>query len=466
MPGNTTNTNLLDGVNQLILSINELVSATSAQTFDPTIHVAAPSVTVEASPIPPAPNVTVNFDTASIVAELSSIKDNAQNIATDTDNLANLLQIAGNSDHLTHLQQLPLLTTGLGTANTHFANIADRLAPDGKSIQPTLELLINALEASLSGIAEGVVDEFPTLDVTYAIPDPVKCLASKRAIGVTVKAFYYVKRYWALAKIAAVGEIALAALLSGGTASALLAGISAVAFQSAIDTMFTWSQDDINDFYTEYMEIAEDLVCAVYSSTNAEAAITAYTAVVDGQTWSLSESPGIVKLLIPVTHINKVFSNPSLLEPQYNYRSELGDWTNFDCATCAPYGDFSCFPQTGTWTYGSPSILSGTVWNIASYPVGTWATITSEWNGDNQQRIGIWENDDDYELEFEILSLPTGKDVRVLLRDCAENVLMDSTFDSIGLVASTPAATVLFHSEPVEPGVNPGTFQIRVRRIT
>jgi len=339
MPGNTNNTNLLDGVNQLIKSMNELVTATGNQSLNPVVNVSAPTVNIDAPLTPPAPDVTVNFDTAAIVAELSSIKDNVQNIATDTDGLGNLLQIAGNSDHWTHLQQIPNLVSGQNTSNTHFANIADRLAPDGESIQPTLELLINALEASLSSVGEIIIDEFPTTDITYSVSNSVKCLASKRAVGFPVKAIYYVKRYWAYAKIAAISEIALMALLTAGAPFALTAGASAIAFQSIVDKIFTWTQFDIDDFYSEFMAIAEDLVCAIYSAPTASTAIDDYQTVIDGQTWSKLDSADVAKLFTPVTHINKVFTSPELLEPEYNYRTEMSDWTGFDCSSCVALTD-------------------------------------------------------------------------------------------------------------------------------
>lgn len=322
MPGQENNTDLLAGLNQLIVAMNELVTATNDQVLDVTVNnnVPVPDVTVNNDV--PVPDVTVNFDTASIVSELSSIKDN-------TADLTNLQNISANSDHLSNLAELPNFTAGLTIANGHFANIADRLAPDGESIQPTLLLLVNALEAQIVSQST-VVDLFPTTAITYAPPNAAKCEASRRAVGHSVKMFYYWKQNWLLARAMVVAEVALVAILSGG----LGAAIGGIYIQAAIELIFQWGQSQIDTFYSEFLAIAEDLICGVYEASTAQEAIDNYESIVDGQTWTDTESPEIVKLLKPITPINKVFSDPSQLEPEYYGGQELGDWTAFDCSSC------------------------------------------------------------------------------------------------------------------------------------
>lgn len=355
MPGNESNTNLLDALNQAIVALNELVTATNNQNLDVTVNnnVPVPSVTVNNDV--PVPSVDIDFDTASIVAELSSIKDNTLDIAGDTDGLADLSTIATNSAELTNLQELPNLTAGLAIANTHFSNIADRLAPDGESIQPTLALLVNALEASVAA-QSSYVEEFPTNIVTFAPTNPVKCEAARRAVGHNVKMYYYWRTNWVAAKLIAITEIGLATILTGG---ALAISVSGIVLTQAIDLIFSWGANEISTFYTEFTAIAEDLVCAIYEAPNAQTALDDMDTVIDGQTWSDALSPDLAKVMKPVNLVNKVFSDPTKLDPQHYGGQELGDWSTFDCSTCTA----SICPDDG-WVEGTPAMWDGVSWTL------------------------------------------------------------------------------------------------------
>ena len=406
MPGNENNTNLLDAINQTIVALNELVTATNNQNLDVTVNndVPVPSVTVENNV--PVPSVDIDFDTASIVTELSSIKDNTGNIASDTDSLSDLATIATNSADLSNLQELPNLTAGLTVANTHFANIADRLAPDGESIQPTLVLLIQALEASAAA-QTAFVEEFPTNDTTFAPTNPVKCEAARRAIGHNVKLYFYWKRNWFFAKAIAITEVGLATLLSGGTLSAAL---SFVLIQNAIDLIFSWSQATIDTFYNEFLAIAEDLVCAVYEAPNVQAALDEMDTIIDNHIWSDSLSGDLAKLMKPITPINKVFSDPTLLEPQHYGRQELGDWSNFDCSTCSQ----SVCPDDG-WVEGSPALWDGTSWTL-----DTITRVTGTDNIFNEPDIRFTMNTP---RTVTIHALQDGSTIDIFTLDCDGNII-------------------------------------------
>lgn len=468
MPGSTTNTDLLAVGNQLILTLNEVKS--SMDSLNTSLGNLDLSVSNNFDPV-----TNVNFDTASIVTqladlvakdvatdttlalfgpELASIKDNLLDMATDTDALANLQQIAGNTDHFTHFQQFPIFSE-------HFANIADRLAPDGESIQPTLLLLVKALEASI-GVGDRVSDfeAIPTLDTTYALPDPAKCLACKRAVGHTVQFVYDVKQLWTLSKVVAVTVVGLTALISGG----LNITISSAVLQAIIDIMFSWSQSDLDTLYSELLAIGSDLVCAVYNASDAETALADYEAVLDGATWSKAESPDIIKYILPVKPINKVFSAPETLSPEYYGRTELSDWTTYDCSTCEEAQfDFSCMPQTGDVLYGTPDPgpFDGGVWGP---DIGTWYTLTSETRPTIEEALWV-DIDDTYQMEIEILTM-MGSYVAWHVNDCAgtPNLIASGIVQDSELPANVGIYT--FSRFISTTGLEGQTFTLRMRRVT
>lgn len=420
MPGSTTNTNLLQAINQAIVALNELTVATENQ-----------NLIVNYEP----GSIVVEFDTASIVTELANlvskdiatdstlssfsafveaISGNVADIATDTDGLGNLLQIAGNSDHLTHLQQLPEFTTAFGVANTHFANIADRLAPDGESIQPTLLLLIDALEAlTIAQNREATLQTMPTNDVTYAIPNPAKCLSAKRVVGQMVDEFYYWKQNLVLAKALVLGWVGLASLMSAGASNA----VTLTLYTAVFEFIFSWGQTEVDNHYSEFLEIAEDLTCALYNSQSAQEAMDEWDAVIDGQTWTVSDSPTICKMLKSVTLINYMFTDPEKMGPANWGRVEFADWTDYGCEDCTVI-DLSCLPQTGSVQYGFPDVNPFTdgVWN---QPIGTWVEITSEPNSETVSKDDVrLDIDDTYEMEIEILLMTGTEPVSWFVLDC------------------------------------------------
>lgn len=371
MPANTNNTNLLAGVNELISAMNDLVAATTAQTL---------SVTVEASPIPPAPDVSINFDTAAIADAIDAQSDrlapDGQSVYAGLGTLANRVAPDGQS-----MYELIALA---GTANTHFANIADRLAPDGESIQPTIALLVNALDACLNKPTPTMVTmDTPTTETTYSAPNAVKCLAARRVVGQMENHIYFYKSHLIVAKGLATVAVGLTALVQP---ELLVLGISAFLTATVCDIIFTWYQVDVDNTYSEFLAIAEDLVEAIYSAASVADAITAMETVIDGQTWTKSDADDLIKLIIPTPFINHVFSDPTRLEPQYQSKIEFSEKpgvSDIDCSgfTLPIANDISAHNNYPTIPVDNTAILNAGAWvysthnNVHSWETGSIQTL-------------------------------------------------------------------------------------------
>lgn len=168
--------------------------------------------------------------------------------------------------------------------------------------------------------------------------------------------------------------------------------------------------------------------------------------------------------------LSSILTNPSIFNKIFSVgidqiQSDNVSWrVEAECQTF----DFECFPRGGSWTYGTPILLPGlsgsAIWDLTAYPIGQWNTVTSEWNGSDNTRIGIFENSDDYQLEIELLSITPGHNIRVLIRDCNDTTIMDEEFSNPGEVITTRAKNILLHSTPSETS-DPGAFQARIKRI-
>lgn len=468
MPGATDNNNLLDGLNNLIVSMNELTTVTSQQSLDPTINVAAPDVTVNpVNNFNPtfSPDNVVNFDTESIVTELANLvaKEGVTDtvltallsaIQADTANLSNLgelVKIALNSDHLTHLQQLQVLDY-IRECVCAIADEYTKTIP-GDIIGPVVTTLVDAEKCKASKSIAGFWNwQLSTMVKMFEDVDSVTGTAA--FIGS------------ALAGMGPPGWATAFFLAGLGVVTKVLT-VTGVDAEIGETTYELRPKSDYDNLLNNWQSIANDVIQTLYDNTNSDTASTALKALADAQSFPQWQ----IDLLKDV-----YFSDLDRIEQGYagelndkgEYGVEFHTFSTYECVDTTPSGDFSCMPRTGLWSYGTPSVISGGAWDIGTYPVNTWATVTSAWYGDagngNHQRIGVITFDDDYTIELEILSIPAGKELYVRVNDCLEVSILEDTYNQIGTVYTGSMASLYIRTDPTEAS-DPGTFQIRMRRL-
>ena len=226
---------------------------------------------------------------------------------------------------------------------------------------------------------------------------------------------------------------------------------------------------DTTDLETVILDLRDQWLNDIYTAATPDDAVTDMLNTLDnytpsGFTVSQDMRNSIESFLQRSRGLERVFlPSDNDLAVTIEERDIYSGWSEFACG-----GVWNCFPQLSAWNYGSPSPFQGGTgpWNLTSYPVGTWVTITSEWlsDGNNSTQRVQCTFDDAYTLEIEVLSIPAGKTLRMYVTDCDNQYMYDTQDAGTGLVYTGYADQFFATTLPLDAS-NPGTFQIRIRRI-
>jgi len=319
MPGQTDNSNLLDGVNQIILTLNELVTVTNSQVLDVTVN---PTNTFAPTFSPlndivnnfsPVNNNTVNFDTQSIVTELEHIKNN-------------LLDMAGDTDALAHLERLIDMVTNMGTGNGLLGEIRDRLADDGDNIA-------RAIRESKATITKTV-----DLGQKATVSDAIKCRNAKAYIGF-ISSELRLAQEWAAYKNSIVSNAAdifvewyKGTIVATAEPTGLSEGVSHAGLVSLANIWQEFTIADFNTMVGEFEAVKEAFLCDVYEASTPNEAITNMRETIDlAFTSAILVFNGMDEILLSSSDmLARVFSNSLSSDELARYTL----WSTSDCGTC------------------------------------------------------------------------------------------------------------------------------------
>ena len=386
------------------------------------------------------PTNNVNFDIASIVTELGHIKDN-------------LLNISGDTDALAHLDRLNDITTNLGEINNRINElqcICDNLAQIAFSMNQTDTVALTG-QYNNAGI--------------------YRCEAGKWYLGKMFEAFSILKEEsesWGNVVFSNIWNFYVTLYSEVSKKLGEILGFIDPRLEEFV--LGTSIQETLNIHQT-IIDLRLQWLDDIYNATSPDDAITAMATTLDayspgGFTVSQAMKDAIGAFWERSRGLERVFlpEGDSLIVTQ----EEMDIYSVWNPDSCD--ADLSCMPQQMYWSYGTPSIESGGIWDLSTYPVGTWVTITSEWDSEavadaRKQQIYCPAFDDDYDIEFEILSVPSGLQILFWLQDCAFDFITQQYHSSPVNIGTYKTNSMAFQSWPYGP-TNPGTFQVRIRRTS
>jgi hypothetical protein len=407
------------------------LSVTNNNTVNPPVNNFAPVNNFD-------PTTNVNFDISALETQLISIKDN-------------LLDISGDTDALAHLDRLNDITTNLGA-------IENRVSE--------LQCICDKLSALVLGADQSQI--IPPLS-QFNSPDTYRCDAAKWYLGKMTEIFSVLKEEaesWGGLVLTNVWNFYVSLYSEASQKLSILLGFIDPRLEELLLATSIQETLYLNDVITD---LQDQWLSDIYNAASPDAAITAMMARLDaftpvGYTVTDDMKDGIEIFLQRSRGLERVFlpDGSDLVVTQ----EEIDIYSGWNSDPCAVVGVWNCFPQLAAWNYGSvsPLIFTGSAWNLTNYPIGTWATITSEWENNDNQRIKF-TCDDGYTLEVELLSIPSGKQVELQITDCDNQYMYNNDNTPTGLIYTGQADQIQAFTIPAEVGVNPGTFQIRIRRI-
>lgn len=236
---------------------------------------------------------------------------------------------------------------------------------------------------------------FPNASYTSSPPDAEKCLASRRVVGLTVSPILYLRRVWPVLGTLVALEAALVGIL-GETIMVAAAGSLGGAIAQVVQQHSQFSMDDL---YNDIVSLRESWVCAIYSSVRTEEAENSIININNNST-IIQEHKDILNVLWEnaTNIVDRGLHDPFLLSPAKQYGSEWGEWSTFDCATCATPGSAPSpcadFPSTNFY-YGTPELFSDGEPQSGTY--------TSEWDG-GTNKVGNVEMTEEFSVRITHLS--------------------------------------------------------------
>ena len=499
-----------DDTLQKTLKDKELAVTVNVDPPTVNVDVEAPDVTINNDI--PVPSVTVNNDVPvpSVTVEGDTINFDTEAIATAIDNQADRIAPDGQSlygattvlaDRVAPDGQSLYTTTQF--LHTDLVSISGKLAPDGSNIFQALDDLKCICE-QLKRIAD--IQNSEALDIYLPIilkteqPDIIdafKCDEAKFVIAVWSQYLAYLYDFSMLGLILVNLSMAVAGIAKYLTSLILKETADEVrkrAMQYAITATFNElvTPDDLYTFIDDWNDAVPDLICDLYSACDASEAfdnvMSRAESFTEGGSRNIARkfmyyllSYGINEMFVEHTYTQEdidewVSSNlytPSLNPGKPHSPAWADGWDSLDCEECEPcQPNFDCLDEM-LWAYGTPSPSDGgspAEWDLATYPIDTWITITSEWRGEliadaRHQNISCNEFDSDYYMEFEILSVPSGLEVYFWIQDCDNKFITQQYHSEPANCGIFQARSMAFQTWPYGP-TNPGTFQARIRRVS
>lgn len=219
----------------------------------------------------------------------------------------------------------------------------------------------------------------------------------------------------------------------------------------------------------EYLNLADNilenqalLIQALFDSVDAIEARTNFDQAVDSTTMSLWQRDYLKNML---SDKRLKSSYDGSMDDVYD-TSKAALWFTYECVGSGPEFNFDCFPQLGYVSYGTPLIINNSAWDIVNYPVLEWVNCQGTWY--TEPGLGGWRFngacDDDYDLEWEILTVPDQKTLQLQLTDCDNNFIVDSDDIQPGFTITTKCDQFFLRTLP-QDDFDSGNFTFRVRRL-